>query len=188
MGYNMRKGFTLIELVITMVIVGILSAAGVCVMLYLVQTSVFIPNKLNMDMLASGAMDTMIEGDGAAKGLRFSRVITTAQDNEIVFKDQSGQNIDYRLDTGANKLYRSIGSVSGILPYYSSSSKIIVTGKDNKLFTYYDASDAQMNNPVDPANIRRIKITLIARTGSGSFENWEGQSEQSSSIAVSKFE
>lgn len=185
MGYNMQRGFTLIELVMVIAIIGVLSVTGVFLMLYLVQNSVFIPNKLNMDMLASDALDIMIEGDASAKGLRFSMSITVVEDNQVTFKNQDSQIIRYRLDINTSRLYRSIsGGPEALLPYYLTSG-ISIAGKNNVLFTYYDATDTPTTNPAD---VRRIKVTLIARTGSGSFADWQGQSEQSSSVAVSKFE
>lgn len=185
MGYNIKRGFTLIELIMVLAIIMILSVAGSFLMLYFVQNSVFIPNKLNMDMLASDALDIMIEGDGSAKGLRFSRSITTIQDNQVTFKNQDSQNISYRLDTIANTLYRSIsGGPEVATPYYLTTG-ISIAGINNKLFTYYDTTDVQTSNPV---NVRRIEINLMAKTGTGSYADWEGQSNQGSSISVKKFE
>lgn len=178
-------GFTLIELVMVILIISILSVVGSFLMLYFVQNSVFIPSQLNAQMLASEAMDIMIEGDSSAKGLRFSRSITTVEDNRVIFRNQDRQVIRYRLDTGTNKLYRSIsGGPEALLPYYLTSG-INVIGINNALFTYYDAADTQTAIPL---NVRRIGINLIASIGSGSYTSWEGQSRQSSSIAVKRFE
>lgn len=187
MSHRKREGFTLIEAIMVMVIIGILSIGGAYLMVYLVQNSVFIPNKLNMDMLASDALDIMIEGDSLAKGLRFSRSITNIQDNEIAFINQDSQSIRYRLNAG--RLYRSItGEIFSVVPYYLTSG-INITGKDNKLFTYYRANENNVseNETTNPDNVRRIKIALIARTGTGSYADWQGQSEQASSIAVKRF-
>jgi len=185
MGYNKKSGFSIIELIMSMVIIGILSVTGVSIMLYLVQNSVFIPNKLNMDMLGSEVLDNIIEGIPADRGLRFSRSISIAEDNRVIFKNQNSQEVIYNLDVNTGKLYRSIaGGPYVLFPYYSFSG-VKLAGKNNKLFTYYDALDAEVSNPAD---VRRIKITLVAKTGSGSFADWQGMSEQCSSIAVNKFE
>jgi len=185
MEYNRNKAFTFIELLMVVAIIAVLAASGALLMRYVVQNSVYIPNKLNMDMLASDALDIMIEGDSQAKGLRTSRNITNIQDYQVAFNNQNNQSVRYRLDTAANKLYRSInGGAETLFPYYVPMG-VTITDKNNKVFTYYDANEVVTNNP---ANVRWITMTLIAQTGSGSFANWEGQSEQTSAVAVKKFQ
>ena len=183
------KGFTLIELIMVIVIIAIISVLSAYLMLYLVQNGIFIPNKLNMDMIASDALDIMVEGDSSAKGLRFSKSITDIQDNQISFNNQDDQSVVYRLDTGIQKLYRSIaGGSETLIPYYVET-EINITGKDNKLFIYYNDIDNEINPGTgDPADVRRIRINLTARTGTGLYENWEGQSELASSITVKRLE
>ena len=191
MEYNHKSGFTLIEAVMVMAIVGVLSVPGAYLMSYFVNNGIYIPNKLNMDMLASDALDIMIEGDSQAKGLRFSKSIISIQDNRVLFTNQDNQAIRYRL-TGATEvtldpylIYRSInGGPDTVLPYYASRG-VRITGKDNKLFTYYDAGD---NVTSDPNSVRRVVIALIAQTGTGSYADLQGRSEQTSSIAVKKFQ
>lgn len=71
-----KRGFTFIELIMVIAIIGILAGAGAWIMVYTVKNSVFIPNQLGMDKLATDALNVMVEGDAQAKGLRFSREIT----------------------------------------------------------------------------------------------------------------
>lgn len=181
-----RNGFTLIELIMVIVILGVLSAAGTHLTFYLVKNAIFVPNKLNMDMLASDALDIIVDGDGLAKGLRFSKSITAVQDYQVNFNNQDGQSVVYRLDTGTNKLYRSLnGGTEVVIPYYAAAAGVSVAGNNNKLFIYYDANEAVT---AVPAAVRWVTITLNAKTGTGSYDNWQGQSQQSTSIAVNKFQ
>ena len=191
MGYKMRRGlpagqagFTLIELVMVMVIIGIIALPGSFLMQYLVQSSIFIPKQLNMDMLAADALDIMLEGDSQAQGLRFSRDITNIQPNEVTFNNQDNQSLRYFL--ADNKLYRSVnGGADALIPYYIPAAGVTVTGKNGSLFTYFDGSDGAT---AVAADVRRIETVLIAISGSGLSADWEGRSEQSSSIAVKKFQ
>lgn len=180
-----RRGFTLIELIMVLVIIGILASAGSYVLAYVVQNSVFMPNQLNMDMLVADAADIMFEGDQQAKGLRFSKAITNIQAYQVTFQNQDDQTIRYRLNTNNNRLYRSInGAAEQLLPYYIASGASLLA-KNNRLFTYYDANNVVTSNPL---NVRLITATLIARTGTGLYANWEGQSEQASAVAVKRFQ
>jgi prepilin-type N-terminal cleavage/methylation domain-containing protein len=185
MGHKRQNGFTLIELTITILVIAVLSAGGAYIMTYLIQSAVYIPSKLNMDMLASDALTIMIDGDSQAKGLRFSRSVTDIQPYQITFINQDNQTINYQLNTGTNKLYRSInGNPAVLIPYYIPSSGISMSGKNGQLFLYYDGSEVITANPV---NVRRIAVALIAMTGSGSFDQWQGKADLSSAVAVKRF-
>lgn len=184
----LSKSFTLIELVMVIAIITILSVSGAWLMSGFIQNSVFMPNQINMDMLASDAIGIMVDGDNQAKGLRFSRQITNAQPYQVNFIDQDAKTVYYRLDTGSvpNKLYRSINAgAEASIPYYASGSGIAINGIGGKLFTYYDANESITTNAT---NVRRIEIGLITKTGTGSYTDWEGQSQQNSSVTVDKFQ
>jgi len=180
------KGWALIEAIMALAIIGILAGAGAWLMAYTVQNSVFMPNQLNMDKLASDALNIMIEGDAQAKGLRFSRVINTLAANRVDFINQDARAVYYRLDLPTSKLYRSIdGALEAALPYYSSAAGITLNGKSGALFTYYDTNDAVT---AAAANVRRIRIILIAKSGTGLYNDWQGQSEQASSVALKRLQ
>jgi len=180
-----RKAFTLVEAIMVIVIIAILAISGAFLMVYTVKNGVVMPNQLNMDMLASNALDIMIEGDGQAKGLRFSKSITALADNQIDFVNQNEVTMRYRLNTGTGKLYRKIGAApETLLPYYLGTG-ISVSGESNKIFTYYDASESVT---AVPASVRRIELSLIAKTGTGSYSDWESQSTQRTSIAVRRYQ
>jgi type II secretory pathway pseudopilin PulG len=186
MACRQKNAFTLIELVMIIAIIGVLSVSGAWLMTYFVRNSVYIPNQLNTDMVASDALKIMIEGDSQAKGLRFSKIIDAIPDNyQITFINQDDQSISYRLDTGTNTLYRSISAgTEARIPYYTVSG-VGIAGKNGALFTYYDDKE---DITAVAADVRSIAINLIASTGTGSYNDWQGQSGQGSSIAVKKFQ
>lgn len=183
---KIKRGFTLIELIMVLSIIGILAGAGAWIMAYTVKNSVFIPNQLGMDKLATDALNIMVEGDAQAKGLRFSRAITAINANRVDFIDGDGKTVYFRLDTGTNKLYRSInGSAEQALPAYSSAAGLNLSGKSGALFSFYDATGAVT---ATAANVRRIQIILIAKSGTGLYNDWQGQSEQATSVQVNKLQ
>ena len=188
---SVKKGFTLIELVVFIVIIGILAGSGAWLMFHTIKNSVFIPNQLNMDKLASDALNIMIEGDSQARGLRFSQAISIATATDLTFINQDSITIRYRIVS--NKLYRTIVS-EAVIPGYASSFPIDITLNGNgtaygagTLFTYYNATNTLMTLPVTVASVRHIQINLIAKSGSGLYNDWQGSSTQATSIAVDRF-
>lgn len=190
MVYNQPKleysrGFTLIELIMVIAIIGVLAFSGGWLMMHFVRDSVFLSNQLNMDMLATDALNVMIEGDSQAKGLRFSRQITAIADTQLTFLNQDGQTINYRLDTATGQLYRAInGGAEVVMPLYLKAG-IRILGKGGKLFLFYDSNEVLT---VVPAQVRWVSLMLIAQSGTGLFSDWEGFSEQASAIAVARFQ
>lgn len=179
---KLSGGFTLIELLMVIAIIGVLAGAGSWIMAYTVKNSVFIPNQMGMDKLANDALNIMIEGDGQAHGLRFSRIITNISATRVDFINQDAHAVYYRWDNAANKLYRSInGGVEANIPGYSGTAGLTLSGKSGTMFTYYDSTEVIMANA---ANVRRIKIILVAKSGTGLYNDWQGSSEQVSSISV----
>ena len=168
-------------------IIGVLAGAGAWIMVYTVKNSVFVPNQMNMDKLANDALDIMIEGDGQTHGLRFARVISAIASNQVTFINQDSVTIIYRWDTGLNKLYRKIGTAAEVvMPAYASTlASVTLSGKSGTLFTYYDANEAVT---ATAANVRRIRMILIAKSGTGLYNDWEGQSEQASSVSIDRLQ
>jgi len=183
---RLKRAFSLIEIIMVVAIIGILAVSGAWLMADTVKNSVFIPNQLNMDKLVKDALDIMTEGDSQAKGLRFSRAISAIAANRVDFIDGDGNTVYFRLDTGTSKLYRSInGAAEVALPRYSSIAGVTMTGKSGTLFTYYDSANAVT---ATAANVRRIQMILIAKTGTGLYNDWEGSSEQATSVAFKKLQ
>jgi len=186
MGHRKSRGFTFIEAMMVMVIIGVIAASGAYVMLYVVQNSVFIPNKLNVEMIGQDLLDIMLEGDPSAKGLRLSNSITTASANTVGFINTTGQTVEFLWDGVAKRINRRINGASWIIvPGYVPTGVYIDRKGASSVFTYYDANEAQTSTP---ANVRRIKIEFKVTSGTGVYSDWQSEAEFSSSMAVRKFQ
>ena len=192
MGYNQKNGFTLIELIMVIAIVAVFSFSGVFLTLYMLQHAVTIPKHLNVDMLGSQGMDIMVEGDQQAKGLRFSRAITRIRNRRVDFINQDGQAIRYRIENATDRLDRCIEDAGGncgwaVTPYYQTADTSF-QANGGPIFLYYDAGENVLA-AVDGNEgfVRRIEIHFVAQTGTGLYDEWEGRTELTSSIAVNRY-
>ncbi len=171
-------------------IIAVLSVVGVDLMFHLVQNSIFLPNKLNVEMIGQDILDIMVEGYQSegyekAKGLRFSTIITTAGNSNVVFNNSSGQTVQFLWNNFDKKIYRTVnGAGQQTIPYYLPGGISIEQKGSNPIFTYYDAGEASTSNP---SSVRRVKIEFRVKSGSGSYQDWQSQLDFASSIAVRRF-
>ena len=179
------RGFTLIELVMIILITSVLSVAGVHIMQFVVRNSFYLPNQVQADLVAAEAMEIIVEGDSQAEGLRFCKAVTIATASQVGVTNQAGQTITYDLTGGILSRTIALGAAV-MIPYFMDTNKMTIAGSGTggALFTYYDASDTLLTQPVTAANVRRININLIAQNGAGSSDKYEGTSQQSTSVKV----
>jgi hypothetical protein len=177
-----KAGFTLIELVMIILLTGILAMSGYHLMNFVVRNTFFLPNQVQADLVAAEALEIIVEGDSQAKGLRFCKAVTTAAANQIVVTNQDDETITYSLSGGS--LFRTIAPGAPVMIPYFKAADMALSGVGGSLFTYYDSAEAAT---AVPANVRRIKIDLIAQNGTGSSDKYEGFSQQSSSVKVNKY-
>lgn len=188
------RGFTLIELVMVILITSALALAGVHIMQFVVRNSFYLPNQMQADLVAAEALEIIVEGDGQAKGLRFCKAVLIATATQVQVTNQGvltnldNQTITYDLTGGI--LTRKIDAAGAAtrIPYFMATDMVISgAGAGGVLFTYYDANDALLTQPISEANllnIRRINIDLRAQNGAGSSDRYEGTSQQSTSVKV----
>jgi hypothetical protein len=140
-----------------------------------------------MDFLAQDVLSKIVDGDQSAKGLRFSRNLTAVNPNNLTYTDQDGRSVVILLNTGTNRISRSInGSADNNFAYYAATGESqIAVGRNGALFLYYDANNS---TTATAANVRKIEVNFIARTTGGNYNNWEGSSEQSTAVYVPKYQ
>lgn len=185
MAYKNKQAFTVIELIMTMIIVSALASSGAYILVRLIQNIVYAPRQMNAEMIAENIFDSLIDGDTIAKGLRFSqKILTITDNNQFSFQNQDVKTVIYRYDLTLNKIFRSINGGAWAQIPLVMPAEINLSLVGGKFLTYYDANEAVT---AVPANVRRIEINLIVKTGSGLFSEWQGYSAHKSSMAVNKY-
>ena len=181
-----HRGFTLIELVMVMVIICVLSTTGAFLMVFLVENAVFVPNKLNVEMAGRDILETIIEGVSAAKGLRFTYNMTAANSTNVKFVNSDGQVVEFMFNNSTKRMTLAINNgTQSTFPAYFSSGMYVEQNGAIPVFSYYDASET---STLIPGAVRRVKVEMRLRSGSGSFSDWQNQLNCASSIAVSKYQ
>nr|MBU1328611.1 prepilin-type N-terminal cleavage/methylation domain-containing protein [Candidatus Omnitrophota bacterium] len=153
----MKRGFTLIELIMVIVIIGIIASVVGYILLGAVQGWTF-KAKRN-DILWDGrlAINRMVREIREIKDLTS---VTTASSSQFRFTNINNNSITYSL-SGAN-LNRTKDGAANILAQNVSSLS----------FTYYDSSGASIATPtVSPSStdIRRVRINITLTNGGQNF-------------------
>lgn len=153
----MKRGSTLVELVIVIAIVGIIAGAVGYILLGTVEAWTFKANR--NDILWDGrlAINRMVREIREIKNLTS---VTTASSSQFRFTNVNNNSITYSL-SGAD-LTRTKDGAANILAQNVSSLS----------FTYYDSGGASIATPtVSPSatNIRRVRINLTLTNGGQNF-------------------
>lgn len=178
-------GFTIIELIMIIVIIAIIGLTTSGIIMFFMRNTIFLPNQMNVQQIADAAMDIMIEGDDKA-GLRFASRITDIGDNKVRFINTDTQDVKFEILN--NVVKRSIdGGPDEPIPYYATGD-ITITGENNKLFYFYKQNPDGTEGPAAvPSEVRRVEIRMIAKSGTGSINDWEGKAAIGSSVKLYKF-
>lgn len=208
-----HKGWTLVELVVVMAVIGVLSLVAPPLVWRGTQTMVVLPRELAVNHVTAEVTHQLIEGGFSAlpgrttpiRGLRFAiRTVPTggsavqpplwlAETNRIGFLTADGDYVLIRLD--AETIKRSLpptsttcASVPALteerIPDQTPGAVRILT--TTALFRYYNQAGAEIGVPGCPPNstIRRVDIAFVAQTGNGMFDNGNAREQVTSSVAI----
>jgi prepilin-type N-terminal cleavage/methylation domain-containing protein len=154
--FNNRKGITLIELVMVIVIVGILAGAS----------SMYIKETIDLWRFLTFRNEVVSGGRMAlarmAREIRQMDEAEVAQTDSLQFLDINGSRLRFRR-TADNNLWRDVDSN---LDDIFEAQDVLATGVSELDFSYYDKDNNQLLEPVsDPSQIYRINIELEIESG-----------------------
>jgi len=185
-----KRAVTLIELVITIVILALIGSASVAFFIPMMHLFFYSPSQLMVDNVAQDVAGIIIEGDDSAKGLRFSKSITSADEDEITFTNTDNDTIAYRWDATEKKVFRNINNTGESTIPYSYYKNVIVKGSasDSEIFQYYDSSASKIAVPVvSVSSIESIRMNLIIKAGPGNVEASQGSIKIETGIDIKQY-
>jgi len=187
---NTKKAATFIELIVTMLILTIIGSASVAFFVPVANILFYSPSQLMVDQTTQELISILVEGDNQAKGLRFTKSITSADEDDITFVTWDDDTVKYRWDVTEERIYRDINSQGEVLVPASYYGDITVTGQssDAEIFQYYDASASKLAVPVsDETDIEAIRMNLTLVAGSGIVKEHKGRIDVKSGVDIKQF-
>ncbi|NQT94992.1 MAG: prepilin-type N-terminal cleavage/methylation domain-containing protein [Candidatus Omnitrophica bacterium] len=185
-----KKAFSIIELIMTILILAVIASASAAFFIPTINLLFYSPSQLMVDQFSEEIIDILIEGDSKAKGLRFAKSITSADEDEITFVNADNDTIIYRWDVTEEKIYRNINAAGEELIPYSYYGGISIKGQasDAEIFKYYNSTPSQLSAPVGTeTSIESIRINVVMQSGSGSVKANQGRVEISTGVDIKQF-
>lgn len=188
------RGFTLIELIVTMAVAGILASSFVTLAVPQINLFFFLPQRIRVQNAASDLLDTIIEGDANAKGVRFAQSITAASATSLTYTYTTPSLVAHTVvisySSASHTVTRSIDSGTAVnVPYYlNSSSGILADPLETNFFRYYAYGGSEMSGgAIVLANIYRVDLAVAVKTGSGKVTESEGMTSMKSGVEIKHY-
>lgn len=180
---------TLVELIITMVVVGIISVSAAAFFIPMANLFFYLPSQLMVEQTAQTVIDIIVEGDRDAEGLRYAKSIESADEDELTFVTSGGDTVNYSWDATERRIYRNINIQGERLIPYSYYGGIIVKGasSDSEIFQYYNSSASKMQAPVSISSlslIESVRMHLIIQAGEGNIKANQGKIEIKTGVDI----
>ncbi len=185
-----QKGVTFIELLVTIVIAGILASSFVALMVPQINLFFFLPQRLRINNAASDLMDTLLDGNNAAQGLRYAgplaagaSAITAASTTSLTYTyvddDFVNHTVVLSYSAGTHEVTRQVdaGAAQNVPTYATSASGILLdpVPAEVNFFRYYNSAGTEFTPaPATLSNIYRVDIAAKTSSGSGKVRESEG--------------
>jgi hypothetical protein len=137
----------------------VLAAAIAAVFFYCLSGPLFICEKASCANALSEAVESIVEGDAKASGLRSCGSLLDLSGESVTFNSSGGQRVTLRFDAGDGKFYRRVdGQDQETLPYYAGEREIKFSPLNGgAVFRFYDGKEKQVSLA---SKVARIEIAL----------------------------
>jgi len=155
------KAFTLIELVITIVILAVMAWIGIAAMLSGVDTWGFFNQRKELLIDGSAAMDRITR---EIRMIKSNTSVITAGSTAFSFTDINDNSITYAVNSGTIERTEN-GATNGLLGNVAGFA-----------FTYYDVNNSVIASPAtapSATDIKRIRVSIALTKGTSRTVNLE---------------
>ena len=192
--FKSAQGVTLIELITTLAVAGILASAFVALAVPQINLFFFLPQRIRVINASSDVLDTIMEGDSIARGLRFAQTITAASANSLTYTYTTADWVSHTLTINyvpaSHTVTRSLDAAAAtFVPYYlNASSGFLVDALEVNFFRYYTSAGVEMvGGGIVPATIYQVNVAASVKTGSGSVTESEGMMAIKSGVEIKHY-
>lgn len=197
-----KKAATLVETIMIILVIAIVGATVAGGVVFFVQLFIYSPRQLDVQKVGERLNNIMIEGDQDIRGIRYTRNVIDASDIQFSYTygyptSDDQLSVRFRWDGTVKHIYQSTSTDQGsswsteaVIPYHMPSS-ITIDGKDTPsvIFTYKKANDAAwVSGSDDLVDIRRLILSINAKSGAGNFADFQGTTDITSSIEIKNFQ
>lgn len=182
-----RSGFTLIELVIVIVLLGIIGTIGAMILGPIINLAFFAPGQTNIEQVASRIVEYIAEGDASAKGLRMIKTLSAGSATSLSYFDVDNTAVTLSWNSGTKKLNRT--PPGSMLPLEYPGHQVQIDGQTpGVIFKYYDSNNSLLSTPLaTPANVVRVQLDWVATSGDGTVKGYGNKFLINSGIAIRQF-
>jgi len=210
-----QKGFTLVETIIVIVIIGILGRGFSTIMVPMMNFLFYFPESSRVNTAAADLLQTITEGDINVRGLRFTgppcsigggggggSTITAATTTSLTYNyadaeycgsgaARTAHTVVLTIDTVNQVVTRTLdgGSAVNVPDYATTASGIQFDppGGGVNFFHYYDAAGTDLGATPVVTSIYRVDINVIATSGSGKVTHDAGQIRLKTGVDIHRY-
>jgi prepilin-type N-terminal cleavage/methylation domain-containing protein len=203
-----NNGFTLIEIVMVIVLLGIIGSVAVVVFYPIMNLAFTSPKQITTDLVISLTADSILSGDSGIKGLRTIHNLVSAGDYWIDYIDANGTAVQIDWDISTKRFTRTVNSKTETIPVAFPNTAVKIDGQiSKKLFKYYDSAGNLLTTPVSSLSaVSRVQMDWISYTGNilplaihvqtggivqpvyiGSFKNYESKQTINTGVKIYQF-